>query len=117
MSKIDQSQTPPDPSVRQAAGRPGATRAGAGSPYSREGVATPDLMDVFKVQQRHAAAASAYASDMLAAAAAACADVLAMRFPPGSQVSAHRNFERELLRAFRASYARLDETWNDPPST
>lgn len=70
----------------------------------------------FKVQQRQAAAASNYAGDMLAAAATACAEVLAMRLPAGSRNAAHKNFERELLREFRGSYARFSEAWESPPN-
>lgn len=93
-----------------------AARAGANSSFGSGTLHSPDLIDVFKAQQRQAAAASNYAGDMLAAAATACADVLAMRLPAGSRSTAHRSFERELLREFRDSYARFSDAWEPPPS-
>jgi len=97
-------------------GNENAATAGANSSLDCGRLPSPDLIGVFKVQQRQAAAASNYAGDMLAAAATACADVLAMRLPAGSRSAAHRSFERELLREFRSSYARFSEAWESPPN-
>ena len=97
-------------------GHEDAAGAGTNSSFGSGALPSPDLIDVFRVQQRQATTASNYAGDMLAAAAAACADVLAMRLPAGSRSAAHRSFERELLREFRGSYARFSEAWDPPPN-
>jgi hypothetical protein len=76
--------------------------------------ALPDLDTVLGAHQRRAARASAYANDMLAAAASACADSLVLRLPAPSRESAHRSYERQLRREFQASYERLSRAWAEP---
>lgn len=87
----------------------------AGGPLDARVGETPDLTTLLSVQNREAIRASAYAEEMLSAAASACADVLAMRLPPGSRPAGHRSYERELLREFRASYERFSEAWTKKP--
>lgn len=78
---------------------------------------TPNLDDVLAANRRHAAQASVYAEQAIAAAVAACADVLAMRLPATSQAAAYRAYERQLGRDFRLAYERLMEAWSPKDGT